>query len=121
MIKQIPIESENQYFACKCGRIYRLSGNKMVEWKGWLEYSHPSLPKRYWRINVGGKKYYKHRLILTTFDRPPKEGEVARHLDDDEFNNRFENLEWGSHQDNADDKKLKKLNDGWDKEEEAPF
>jgi hypothetical protein len=41
--------------------------------------------------------------MLTLFVRPPKEGEVARHLDGDELNNHISNLKWGTRQDNVDD------------------
>ena len=44
-----------------------------------------------------------HRLVLTAHNRPPKKGEVARHLDDDPTNNHISNLAWGTAQDNSDD------------------
>lgn len=42
-----------------------------------------------------------HRLLLTAFRRPPKDGEVGRHLDGDKTNNLLENLRWGSTRDNV--------------------
>lgn len=44
-----------------------------------------------------------HRLVLEAFDRPAREGEVARHLNGDGSNNRLENLAWGSVSDNVQD------------------
>ena len=46
-----------------------------------------------------------HRLLLSTFDRPPLPGEVARHLDGNPQNNALENLTWGTQKDNEGDKK----------------
>jgi hypothetical protein len=43
------------------------------------------------------------RIMLTLFNRPPKEGEFARHLDDDTSNNSLSNLAWGSPRDNVHD------------------
>ena len=43
------------------------------------------------------------RLMLTAFDRPPVEGEVARHLDDNNRRNVLENLAWGFPKDNSAD------------------
>lgn len=43
------------------------------------------------------------RLMLTLFKRPPKDDEVARHIDGDETTNHINNLEWGTRQDNVDD------------------
>lgn len=46
-------------------------------------------------------------LVLTAFDRPRKEGEVAMHKDDDTTNNVLENLQWGTHCDNTRDAAMK--------------
>lgn len=43
------------------------------------------------------------RVMLEVFERPPEEGEWARHLDDDPGNNTLDNLAWGLPQDNSDD------------------
>lgn len=45
-----------------------------------------------------------HRIILETFGPPkPFDGALARHLNDDTWDNRLENLAWGSKGDNARD------------------
>lgn len=41
------------------------------------------------------------RIMLTLFVREPKDGDFARHLDDDTRNNNLSNLAWGSKYDNA--------------------
>ncbi len=53
--------------------------------------------------NGNRHKIRLHRLVLMTFDRKPKRGEIGRHLNDIKSDNRIENLEWGTHQDNVDD------------------
>lgn len=45
-----------------------------------------------------------HRAVLHAFVGPPAEGEVGRHLNDEKSDNRLENLAWGTHQDNSDDR-----------------
>lgn len=47
-----------------------------------------------------------HRLVLTTFCRPPLPGEVCRHLDGNPANNRLGNLTWGTYSENAYDRVL---------------
>jgi len=44
-----------------------------------------------------------HRLVLTAFDRLPREGEVTRHLDGNQKNNRASNLRWGTQSENVRD------------------
>lgn len=44
-----------------------------------------------------------HRLVLTHFDREPKEGEQGRHLDGNPTHNHISNLEWGWPNDNVQD------------------
>jgi HNH endonuclease len=41
--------------------------------------------------------------MLRAFDRRPRKGEVARHLDDNFWNNRLANLKWGTQKDNVAD------------------
>ena len=51
------------------------------------------------------KKKKIHRLLLSTFVRPPEDGEVARHLDGNLSNNRLSNLAWGTQIENEADKR----------------
>lgn len=119
MIKEIPIKAKSKYFAHESGSIYRWTGTEMRFVKGWLEHSRKGFKKRYWRIKIGDKKYYQHRLICLTFYGPPKWDEECRHLDDNEHNNGRLNVRWGTRAENINDKKL---NNGWDEEEkEVPF
>ena len=49
--------------------------------------------------------YTIHRLVLRTFCGEPKAGQVACHNDGIRTNNHIENLRWGSHVDNASDRR----------------
>lgn len=44
-----------------------------------------------------------HRLVLATFNRSKRPGEVCRHLDGDSLNNHLNNLCWGTQKQNMDD------------------
>lgn len=55
-------------------------------------------------VSVGGYALV-HRLVLEAFVGPCPPGMECRHLDGDGGNNRPENLKWGTHQENEDDKK----------------
>jgi hypothetical protein len=51
------------------------------------------------------KTMRNHRLVLLAYRGNPPEGKPqARHLDGNQKNNNLENLQWGSYQENADDK-----------------
>lgn len=57
-------------------------------------------------VALGKANYhFVHRLVLTSFDRPPNEGEECRHLDGDPNNNRLDNLRWGTRSENIADRK----------------
>lgn len=45
-----------------------------------------------------------HRLMLSSFVRPPKLGEVTRHLNGNRLDNRLANLAWGTILENAKDR-----------------
>ena len=78
----------------------------------WSDYSMGFL-KPYsmngYHIGVGlrlhGRRYstYVHQLVAKAFVPNPRNLPVVRHLDDDPFNNYFENLAWGTQLDNIQD------------------
>ncbi|MDD5501716.1 MAG: DUF5131 family protein [Candidatus Omnitrophica bacterium] len=53
-----------------------------------------------------GKPYRElvHRIVLTVFDRPPKDGEEAMHSDGNPRHNHIANLSWGTQSDNWKDR-----------------
>jgi hypothetical protein len=60
-------------------------------------------------LDRGGYLTYQgwkvHRLVLSAFVRPPRAGEVARHLNGRRTDNRLVNLRWGNEQTNWVDRK----------------
>lgn len=54
------------------------------------------------RLHRNGHKedHHVHRLVLGTFDRPRRDGEVCRHLDGNAANNHISNLTWGTPSEN---------------------
>ena len=54
-----------------------------------------------------GKKITRrvHVLVLEAFKGPRPVGQVGRHLDDNPLNCALSNLEWGTHKQNAEDRK----------------
>jgi hypothetical protein len=54
-------------------------------------------------VHVYGFRAKLHRVMLTLFKRPPKPGEVGRHLDGNPANNTLSNLAWGTAVENWDD------------------
>lgn len=51
-----------------------------------------------------------HRLILETFVGPCPTGLECRHLNGKWWDNRLENLKWGTHQENMEDRRLHDMN-----------
>jgi len=54
--------------------------------------------------DVAPQQIKVHRLVLTTFDRAPADGEEACHVNGDAADNRVANLRWGSRADNSADR-----------------
>lgn len=93
-----PILSSPGYSASDQGRINRDEDGKVLHQHEQAS-GHRSVFIRGNRQNL-----YVHRLVLSAFVRLPETGEVGRHLDDDQSNNRLENLAWGTLSDNARDR-----------------
>ena len=97
-----PIPMWPDYYACREGLI------ASTKW-GTLKVMSP-IPSKDGHLYVflyrHGEMFKKwvHQLILTTFVGDPKLGEESRHLNGNPFENRVDNLAWGTRQDNADDR-----------------
>ena len=46
------------------------------------------------------KRFHVHRLVLFAFRGEPKQGQMARHLDDIKLHNSLSNLRWGTKSEN---------------------
>lgn len=89
------------YLVSDDGRVWSVSMNRLCKQSHKLKTGYAFIKTE--SAEGVQHKYRVHRLVLTLFDRPPEEGEVGRHLDDDRTNNHISNLAWGTVQDNADD------------------
>ncbi len=97
---------EELYEVSDLGRIRRLPGPASDgSWRkgGLLK------PARGTKISLADKRgkikqCYLSRLVLEAFKGlAPSDKPIARHLDDNRFNNNLDNLEWGTTKDNTDD------------------
>ena len=81
------------------GRVWSFSRNRFIG--SYSKQGYKIIPV----INHDGimENLRVHRVMLEVFVRPPKKGEVARHLDDNKRNNLLANLKWGKPKDNSKD------------------
>lgn len=104
---------ENQYQASNLGRIRSFKSNK----NGAILTGNTLKDGRI-RVNLNGKKYLVHRLVLMAFcpELETEENCLVLHKDGNPANNALENLKWGSYKENANDElmhqrcKIKKEN-----------
>jgi len=59
---------------------------------------------RYLKVEIKRKQLGVHRLVATAFHGEPESGMQCLHHDDDPTNNKPENLYWGTHAQNMQDK-----------------
>jgi hypothetical protein len=98
--KEIP--TAPGYYVSNHGRVRRHHPERWVD----LTTANKSQGGRgFLRAYVDGKEkgLQVARLVLSLFGRPPKPGELCRHLNDDPSDDRIENLAWGTHRDNMRD------------------
>lgn len=72
----------------------------------WTELRGEVTWKGYRRVELSGRKFSVHRLILTVFVGPCPDGHEACHLNGDRLDNRIENLRWGTGADNWADRRV---------------
>ena len=94
------------YYATADGRIVSTRGRVIKVLQPGLEGQYR---KKYMSVKVYNTDNVKeqrkiHQLVLTAWFRPPKNGEVCRHLNGNQFDNRLENLIWGMPQANYRDR-----------------
>lgn len=89
---------DKQFVIYDDGRVWSVTSNKFVgtTMNGYKVFKVIAPDGKYLNLRVS-------RVMLEVFERPPKDGEFARHLDDDIDNNDLANLAWGSPADNSQD------------------
>lgn len=102
-----PIPGWPAYAASSHGRVKRILPCPMPRGRGFkpMKVLTPDRDRRgYQRVLLHRVRHKQHRLVhrlvLTTFLRPPKPHEIANHLDADVTNNHLDNLEWTTAQGN---------------------
>lgn len=94
------IENYPGYIISEKGNVYSPSAKRLKPIKKNTGYLYVFLYN-----HNGGKKHYIHLLVLNAFKGKKTSGYESRHLDGDNQNNCACNLEWGTKQDNANDKR----------------
>jgi hypothetical protein len=88
-----PIPGADGYYASSEGRI-----------KGPYKVHKPWVGIRYLEVKVHNKTKRVHRLVALAFHGPGPEGAQCLHRDDNPFNNKPENLYWGTPKQNMADR-----------------
>lgn len=113
LLKAIPVSPNEDYMAGSDGQIYsrtKYSGFGRKDYVEWYPLKgHPS-KKGYQNISMSheGKKVTKsvHRLVCMAFHGMPLSSSLqVRHLDGNSENNNPENLQWGTQEENWQDRK----------------
>lgn len=75
-------------------------GRKVGSVAGWKNHKRCGAPSG-WRVELNGRTYYAHRIILTLLQGEIPKGYVVNHIDTNPFNNKIENLELCTSADNS--------------------
>ena len=100
-----PIKDYEDYLISESGKVYSKKTKKILKTtkSGFIK------NKPYFDVclckNGISKRFKVHRLVMIHFvSDPPFEGAVCRHIDNNPSNNHYTNLQWGSNQDNYNDR-----------------
>jgi hypothetical protein len=96
------VRSLDRRVLCSDGDVHMYKGPVLRPSLGRADYSIVTIGRR---THGRRKTRYLHELILTAFAEPrPFPKAVARHLDGDKTNNAVNNLRWGTHKENCEDR-----------------
>lgn len=82
----------------------KLAGEKWRRGETWHRMAPKTMPKGYLLVNLCGKMFTVHRLVLETFVGPRPAGMEARHKNGIPSDNRLCNLAWGTRTENYEDR-----------------
>jgi len=81
-----------------CGRVVRLKDGKMRrELKAFMVHGYPTVELY---VNGWGRTVPLHRLVVETFRRPLRVGEIVHHMNEDRGDPRLTNLHICTHYEN---------------------
>jgi hypothetical protein len=97
---------ELHYIVSNAGRVFSVQANKMVKsWIGKKKYHSEGYPVVDLSRDGVAKKFDVHKLVLTAFRGPRPAEKECRHLDGNPSNNALSNLEWGTREENQNDRR----------------
>jgi hypothetical protein len=100
-----PVPGYDGYYASRDGEILSKKGNPRIMSPIQKEQGHSYV---FMYTEQKRAKVYVHRAVLSAVRGKEEKNLLCRHLDDDATNNNADNLEWGTYQDNADDRRRNK-------------
>lgn len=103
MSKMVQLKGYEGYYFDEDFNIWSFKRRKPKMLKLCPRWKNKGSRQKHLRVNINRKYLTIHRLVYETFKGEIPEGQMVRHLDDNEFNNRPENLALGTHKDNVQD------------------
>ena len=101
-----PVVGHENYAVTSDGEVYSIPRlDSLGRQVGGKFLSQVVCKRGYRYVKVDGIKRTVHSLVLEAWDCPRPDGAVALHRNDIPDDNRIENLSWGSHRMNAEDRK----------------
>lgn len=93
------------YFVSEKSRIFKAINGAYIELSQSIIGRTISKPG-YKSVHIRRKTFYVHHLVAAAYlPLKPFDGAILRHLNGDSFDNRPENLLWGTYQEDAEDKR----------------
>lgn len=94
------IKGYPNYHVSRDGRVYSFKSNQ------WLKprIKNSGYPQVYLSASGKQRSFLIHRLVALAYIPNPDNLPCTMHLDDNKINNHVDNLKWGTHQDNMNDK-----------------
>lgn len=97
-IQTQPWPANPDYAVSRCGKVFRNGKARKPSWgtKGYLRLNI--------RTDKGMRTIPVHRIVLETYKGKRPKGKQCRHLNGDKSDNSVDNLAWGTHGENMQDK-----------------
>jgi hypothetical protein len=93
----VPWYDDPNYLVYSDGRIYSKYIGKFLT---------PSIQNGYYRVKIGSKKFFIHRMVAEIFCENPEYFTIVDHIDRKRKNNNYDNLRWVSQHENNKNKNM---------------